>query len=176
MSEVPDERPMVLVVENEALLAMAVEDALSDAGYRVSWESDGLGALAAFQTGPLPSAAVVDLNLGHGIEGREVIRRLRDSCPDLPVIVVTGYASQGPEADLRGLGGPTARLTKPFDFDELLDVLVWALKPTDGMSIPCRRGFRASGAPMSALHNACIPVTGRSTASSRSVVELVDNA
>ena len=45
----------------------------------------------------------------------------RGSAPlvELPVVVVTAFAPDAPEADLRGLGGPTLRLRKPFDFDGL---------------------------------------------------------
>ncbi len=48
-----------------------------------------------------------------------MIRRLRASRPGLPVAVVTGYGPEAPQADLRGLGGPTLRLHKPFDCEEL---------------------------------------------------------
>ena len=41
----------------------------------------------------------------------------------MPVLVVTGFDPQAPEADLRGLGGPIVRLGKPFDCDELLECL-----------------------------------------------------
>ena len=139
MLQAPDERPTVLVVEDEALLALAVEDILADAGYHVIWRTDGPSALKVTETGPFPVAALVNLNLGQGMDGREVIRRLRQRSPDLPVVVATGYTPQSPQADLRGLGGPIARLIKPFEFDELLNHLVWALRPADGMPITNRR-------------------------------------
>lgn len=159
-----DDRPTVLVVENEALLALAVEDALTDAGYRVIWRPNGHSALATVETGAFPSAAVVDLNLGHGMTGQEFISRLRERSAQLPVIVMTGYSLHGPKADLRGLGGPTARLAKPFEFDELITLLVWALKPADGLTIRCRRATRETGAQMPVLQDACTPLAGRSPA------------
>jgi DNA-binding response OmpR family regulator len=105
--------PTVLVVEDEALVAMLVEDTLAEAGHRTAWTPDGLSGPAD------PAAAVVDLRLADGLDGRDVVRRLRARRPALPVVVVTGYLPEAPQADLRGLGGPTLRLCKPFDCDEL---------------------------------------------------------
>ena len=67
-----------------------------------------------------PRAAVVGLRLAAGLDGREVVGRLRERNPSMPVLVVTGFDPRAPEADLRGLGGPIVRLGKPFDCDELL--------------------------------------------------------
>ena len=109
-----DPAPTVLVVEDEALIAMAIDDVLAEAGYRPVWSQDGTGAEADGAT-----AAVVDLRLAGQVDGRDVIRRLRRQRPVLPVAVVTGFSPCAPEADLRGLGGPTVRLHKPFGYDDL---------------------------------------------------------
>jgi DNA-binding response OmpR family regulator len=106
-------RPTVLVVEDEILVAMLAECTLAGAGYGPAWTPDGRFAPAD------PAAAVVDLRLADGLDGRDVVRRLRSRRPALPVVVVTGFHPQAPQADLRGLGGPTLRLCKPFDCDEL---------------------------------------------------------
>ncbi len=45
----------------------------------------------------------------------------------MPVLVVTGYDPLAPEADLRGLGGPTVRLRKPFDCEDFLEHLAAVL-------------------------------------------------
>ena len=112
----PDAPPAtVLVVEDEALIAMLVEHTLAEAGYRPALTSDGRG----HEPGLEARAAVVDLRLGGGLDGRRVVRELRERRPTLPVVVVTGFHPEAPQADLRGLGGPTLRLSKPFDCDGL---------------------------------------------------------
>ena len=73
-----------------------------------------------------------------------MIRRLREQRHDMPVAVVTGIHPEAPQADLRGLAGPTLRLPKPIDQDDLLDGLAALLRPRAGGK-PCRR--RASDAP-----------------------------
>lgn len=62
---------------------------------------------------------MVDLRLGEGSDGRQVVRDLRERCPALPVVVITGLHPEAPQADLRGLGGPTLRLCKPLDCEDL---------------------------------------------------------
>ena len=117
-------RPTILVVEDEALLALELEQVLTEAGYAVVLAADGLGALArAAEPGGRLRAAVVDLNLPGSMAGREVIRHLRGRNPGLPVVVVTGYEPLAGQADLRGLGGPTARLQKPCEPERLLQRL-----------------------------------------------------
>ena len=123
MTGAPDTRRTVLVVEDEALVAMMVTDTLAEAGYRVVGAMGGHGALQERKPGTPPDAAVVNLRLADGLDGRDVIRALRERHQNLPVVVITGYDPSAPEANLRGLGGPTVRLGKPFDCDELLEHL-----------------------------------------------------
>jgi DNA-binding response OmpR family regulator len=106
-----------------------VEDMLAEAGYRPAWSPDGRTGPAAPGRAAEAGAAVVDLRLLDGRDGREVIRRLRGRRPALPVVVVTGFHPEAPQADLRGLGGPTLRLPKPIDRDDLLDGLAALLRP-----------------------------------------------
>jgi CheY-like chemotaxis protein len=128
-------RPVILVVEDEALLALELEQVLTEAGYAVVLAADGPGALArAANLGRRLQAAVVDLHLPSGMAGREIIRRLRAQSPGLPVVVVTGYEPLAEQADLRGLGGPTARLQKPCDPGRLLQRLREAIASSSGVA------------------------------------------
>lgn len=146
MNGLPDTRPVVLVVEDEALIAMLVADALAGAGYRPVVAPDGRVAPRRPEHATAARAAVVGLRLGGGLDGRDVVRRLRERHPAMPVVVVTGFGPRAPEADLRGLGGPTARLRKPFDCDELLERLASMLVGPPAPTAPRRR---ASDAPRS---------------------------
>jgi len=125
----------VLVVEDEALIAMMVEDTLASAGYRPVHARDGHPVPSCQGNGGSAQAAVVGLRCADGLDGRQVVRRLREQRPSVPVVVVTGFDPQAPEADLRGLGGPTVRLQKPFDCDELVERLTDML---DGRAVPAR--------------------------------------
>jgi ActR/RegA family two-component response regulator len=112
-------RPLALIVEDEALLALAAEDLLTEEGFDTlcaTSEGEVLALIPA--AGPL-AVAVVDLRLGGDLAGQRIIQALRLQIPDLPVVVVTGFGHDAPEADLRGLGWPTVRLPKPAGYDAL---------------------------------------------------------
>ena len=150
MSSQPAHPPTVLVVEDEALVAMLVEDTLAGAGYRPMLAPDGRAAPPCAGGGATgaatPRAAVVGLRLAGGLDGREVVGRLRQQDPSMPVLVVTGFDPQAPEADLRGLGGPIVRLGKPFDCDELLGCLADLLGGGPAAPAAAERRRRASDA------------------------------
>ena len=151
MTNAPAHPPTVLVVEDEALIAMLVEDTLAGAGYRPLLAPDGRAAPpcprhGAAEAAEAPRAAVVGLRLAGGLDGREVVGRLRQQHPSMPVVVVTGFDPQAPEADLRGLGGPIVRLGKPFDCDELLGRLADLLGGGPAAPALAERRRRASEA------------------------------
>lgn len=129
------ERSAILVVEDEVMLALELEQVLTVAGYAVVIAADGLAALAhAADPGLRLRAVIANLSLPGSMSGHEVIRRLRASFPQLPVVVVTGYAPLAPQADLRGLGGPTARLQKPIEVQHLLQRLHEAMASNSGVA------------------------------------------
>ncbi len=65
--------------------------------------------------------AVVDVKM-PGMDGLELLRRLRWNHPDVPVILLTGHASV--ELGVQGLElGAFDYLMKPLDLDELLDTV-----------------------------------------------------
>ncbi|TCZ58742.1 response regulator [Roseicella aquatilis] len=110
--------PVALVVEDEALLALEMEALLAAEGFDARIACTEAAARKA-----LPEAlsvAVVNLRINGVLAGHGLIRDLRRRIPDLPVVVVTGYDSDAPQADLRGLGWPTVRLQKPQHVENLL--------------------------------------------------------
>lgn len=82
-------RAHVLVVEDEALAAMAIEDFLSRRGYRVTLAGDGMEGLARHRADPA-RIVVTDLRMPR-MDGRRLIRELRAIDPHLPIIVMTGF-------------------------------------------------------------------------------------
>ena len=71
-------------MDDEALVAMLLADTLADAGYRVVCAPDGRAAPPVPGSVALPDAAVVNLRLADGLDGRDVIRALRKRRPDPP--------------------------------------------------------------------------------------------
>src|ERR671938_1213711 len=100
----------ILLVEDEPDLANLVERELRAAGYEVRAAPDGPSALDLFAQ-QTPDLVVLDWML-PGLDGLEVLRRLRQSSP-VPVLMLTARAE---EVD-RVVGlevGADDYLTKPF--------------------------------------------------------------
>jgi DNA-binding response OmpR family regulator len=107
----------ILVVEDEAGIADFLERGLRAEGYGVTVAADGeAGARLALE--PEIDLVVLDRML-PGIDGIEVLERVRRTRPLLPVIMLT---AKGEVADrVEGLdSGATDYVTKPFAFAELL--------------------------------------------------------
>lgn len=130
---VPDpQRRTILVVEDQALIAMMIENILVPWGYEVVIANDGESALKLAASISDLSAIIADIQLFGQMDGKAVIRSLRSNHPILPAVVVTGFDGEAPEANLRGLGGPTIRLSKPFSPDDLVASLTDVLSSTNG--------------------------------------------
>ncbi len=112
----------VLVAEDEPLAAMVIEDVLVGEGHAVALAPDGAAALelAARQDFDV---LLTDLAMPR-VDGLALIRQLRLTQPDLPVVVMTGFLSAPAAGELRGQAQPpVALLQKPFDIDRLLQAL-----------------------------------------------------
>jgi two-component system response regulator ResD len=107
----------VLVVEDDATVAEVVRTYLERAGLQIEHAADGVTALSLAGRS-MPDLVVLDLML-PGLSGLEVCTRLRQSRPDLPVIMLTAL---GEESDrLLGLEtGADDYMVKPFSPRELV--------------------------------------------------------
>lgn len=103
----------VLVIEDSASVRRLIEVCLRVLGVNVRSANDGTSGLEAIQQ-ERPDAVVLDIGL-PGLDGWEVLRRLRDD-PDtanLKVLVLTAHA-QPEMADRAAKGGADSFMTKPF--------------------------------------------------------------
>lgn len=107
----------ILLVEDEPRIATFVKKGLAAAGFSATVVVDGISALEHLATGSF-ELLILDVGL-PGIDGFEVLRRLRERGDILPVIMLTARSSV--RETVAGLdGGANDYLSKPFKFDELL--------------------------------------------------------
>jgi DNA-binding NtrC family response regulator len=74
----------------------------------------------------VPDVMVLDLKM-PGIDGMEVLRRVRKAYPQVQVVILTGHGSEKDEAEARRLGA-FAYLQKPVEMDKLIKTLRDAYK------------------------------------------------
>ncbi len=115
---------LVLVVEDEAILAESISIYLERHRYATTVALSGEeGVRLAEEAGP--DVALVDVRL-PGIDGFEVLRRLREVSPYTEVIMITANASVAAAVNAMKHGA-FDYLTKPLDLDELRVIVDKAL-------------------------------------------------
>lgn len=105
---ISEARPLLLVVEDEALVRQLVVLELEDAGYDVVEAETGEEALAALRRHPGIQLLFTDIRLPGSLCGWDIAERARAMRPDLPVIYATGYSG-----DLRLVPG-SEFMRKPY--------------------------------------------------------------
>ena len=111
------EKPVILVVEDDAAVRQGVVDALSFSGYEVISAADGRDGIKLALTASY-QLLLLDLVLPH-FSGFEVLAALRKERPGQPVIILS---ARGEEADrVKGLTmGADDYVVKPFSVREML--------------------------------------------------------
>jgi PAS domain S-box-containing protein len=105
-------RGRALLVDDEHLVRMSTADMLTDLGYQVVETASAEEALALMRSDEAFDLLVTD-HLMPGMTGVDLARIVRAEQPDMPVLLVSGYAEG------ESLEPTLPRLTKPFRADEL---------------------------------------------------------
>ncbi|HXY33429.1 MAG TPA: sigma-54 dependent transcriptional regulator [Planctomycetaceae bacterium] len=115
----------VLIVDDEPSICWGFRELLADEGYDVSVASSAEEALELADR-TVPDAVVLDVRL-PGRDGLSTIQDLRRRIGRAPIIVITAFGNL--DTAVRALGeGAYDYLTKPFDLDQVSDVLRRALR------------------------------------------------
>jgi CheY-like chemotaxis protein len=106
------ERPTILVVEDDQLVQGMVEESLADGGFDVAIAASGEDAVTLLKTNADSyKALVTDINLPGRVDGWEIARLAREIVATLPVVYMTGAA--GDEWPSKGVP-ESILLNKPF--------------------------------------------------------------
>lgn len=114
----------ILVVEDNLEVGRFCTQILEDLGHRPVWTQNAEAALAAIEESVSNFDAVFSDVVMPGMGGIELVRKLRASHPDLPVILTSGYSHVLAQDDAHGF----EVLRKPYSADELARVLRHAVK------------------------------------------------
>ncbi len=127
----------ILLIEDDARAATALRQVLGEEGYDVTVNGRGDTGLEAASHSRY-EAVITDLRL-PGLDGLELIRQLREAQPRLPIILMTAHGTTETAIEATKLGAYDY-LLKPFEMDELLDMVGRAVASSRLMYEPVAMG------------------------------------
>ena len=105
----------VLIIDDERPIRETLEMFLREKGYEVVTSEDGEGGLKAVQR-ERPDIVILDIRL-PGMNGLEVLRRIKEAGEDIHVIMITAYHDAETTRQAMKLGA-YKYIHKPLDADE----------------------------------------------------------
>jgi len=118
----------VLVVDDDKLTRFSLSKILGRAGYRIREAASATEGMAAIEE-ERPGVVLLDIRLPDR-DGFAVLRAIRASHPQLPVVMMTAHHTEGMAREAKALGA-WAYLAKPCDPAELQSMVSAALaKPS----------------------------------------------
>ncbi|HJW73748.1 MAG TPA: response regulator [Geothrix sp.] len=117
-------QPQILIVEDEAIVAIDLKLHLQELGYGVpSLASSGLEAIRQAEK-HRPSLVLMDINLGSGMDGIQAAAQVQ--AMGIPVVFLTAFADES-TLERAKASGPYGYLVKPFDERSLRSTVEMAL-------------------------------------------------
>ena len=108
-------KQQIWVIDDDHAIGWVLEKALQRDGLAVNVFDSALGVIDALRQGK-PDAVIADIRM-PGMSGLELLARLRERLPELPVIIMTAHSDLD-SAVSAYQGGAFEYLPKPFDVDE----------------------------------------------------------
>ncbi len=124
----PDHIPKILIVDDEKHISAALASLVKAEGFKALVGRDGAAGLETIRS-ESPDLLLTDIKM-PGMDGMELMRRAKDVDPDLPIVMITGYAEiHGAVKAIKA--GAHDYLSKPFDNQEVVRVIHRALSERD---------------------------------------------
>ncbi len=117
----------ILIVDDEYLIRWSLSENLQEEGYRCLLAETGEEALEAFSA-EAPDLMLLDIKL-PGIDGIEVLRRIKEADRETPVIMITATSQVEVAVTAMKLGAYDY-VSKPFDLTEIRTKVRHALETT----------------------------------------------
>ncbi|HWO42588.1 MAG TPA: response regulator [Candidatus Eisenbacteria bacterium] len=115
----------ILVVEDDVIIRQSIRDLLRSEGYEVAEAGDGAHALRLLERDRF-DLVISDFVMPR-LDGLKVVEQVHATCPQTPVIFLTGYLSRrSANALLRGMA---EFIQKPITFELLLATVRRLLRP-----------------------------------------------
>ncbi|HNV63690.1 MAG TPA: sigma-54 dependent transcriptional regulator [Smithellaceae bacterium] len=115
----------ILIVDDELNMRLVLTAMLKKEGYEIASAADGSEALSILKSGPI-DAVITDLKMPN-VNGMELLNHMNDKHPAIPVIIITAHGTVATAVEALKKGA-LDYITKPFDLDELKNVISKAMK------------------------------------------------
>jgi DNA-binding NtrC family response regulator len=115
----------ILIVDDEMNMRLVLAAMLKREGYEVASASDGSEALQILKSGRI-AAVITDLKMPR-IDGMELLNRVRQEYPEVPVIMITAHGTVATAVEALKKGA-LDYITKPFELEDLKNVVSKAIK------------------------------------------------
>ena len=107
----------ILIVDDDPNIRQLIRFALEERGYEVVEAEDGETGLAQF-SGLVPDLSIIDVGLPGAYDGVELLRKIHETQPRHPVLIISGQAS--PEKAVEAMKqGAFDYLGKPLNLEKL---------------------------------------------------------
>lgn len=127
-------KPNVLIVEDEAAVGALLAETVANAGCATVVVSDGTTALDRVRSGDF-ALVVSDIRM-PGIDGLELLRRIKAFAPEIEVVMVTALSDVERAREMIRLGA-SDYLTKPFKLDEVVSSVKRAIDKYQAWKSQC---------------------------------------
>ena len=111
-----DRNVSILIVDDESIVRSSLKSWLEEDGYNIETAASGDEALRKLQRQQY-HIMLVDIKM-PGIDGIELLRRVKDINPEIEVVMITAYASIESAVEAMKIGA-FDYITKPFEPDEV---------------------------------------------------------
>ncbi len=118
------EQPSVLIIDDENSIRKSLEGIFSDEGFKTVLASDGVTALQLLD-GFVPSVVLLDIWM-PGMDGIELLGRIRQKYPSVPVIMISGHATIATAVKATHMGAVDF-IEKPLDMYRTIQAVRKAL-------------------------------------------------
>lgn len=145
----------VLIVEDDYSVRMLIREVLRELGFDALEARDAASAISLLSSARSIDLLISDVGL-PGMSGRELAEVVRRQRPELPILLITGYAGDATDR-AAFLGQNMSMLTKPFDLNVLATRIAEMLDPL-GSNARLRRAGTPGKDP--AAHGVPIEGTG----------------
>ncbi|WP_144460126.1 response regulator [Siminovitchia fortis] len=109
-------REKVLIVDDQFGIRTLLNEVLQKEGYEIFQAANGLQALSVTEQ-HAPDLVLLDMKI-PGMDGLEILKKMKEINPDIRVIIMTAYGELDLIEQTKKLGA-LAHFSKPFDIEEI---------------------------------------------------------